>query len=284
EWHAFRNGRKSPNEIHDDSDLLAFWTCSNGHAFRMRVSARTAASESLGCPRCCRDNKVDLATIAEAAVRFELSDLNSGFDRRALPESYPVFWRCPQSGHLSYESLAQLRQREWQCSICSSEESKRCLADYPALVEQLVRLDGKIQDPSKIPAGSHKEATWKCDLGPDHTWIAPVYKRTIHSSECPFCANKQVSLTNSLANFPEIIKELHPAKNGTLPANAVIAFSRRVYWWQCSVCRYEWQREVYLRTQRGSRCPRCKGKPARANRLNAESARAQATRKGGGRD
>jgi hypothetical protein len=206
----------------------------------------------------------------EVSTEFALSDLNFGFDPESLPESYQVFWNCKRGGHLIYESYSHLRDRNWQCPICLSKQNTKYLSAYPELCLQLVSVGGKKVDPQTVPAGSHKLARWQCDQGTDHTWATPIYSRVLDQSDCPFCANRQASRTNSLANFQALSKELHPFRNGLLKPEQIVASARLLLWWLCAYCAHEWERYVYLRTQRGSRCPRCKGKPQRARRLIIE--------------
>ena len=48
-----------------------------------------------------------------------------------------------------------------------------------------------------------------------HRYMASVKARTMEGMPCPFCANKLVSVTNSLeAIFPELAREWHPVLNG----------------------------------------------------------------------
>lgn len=275
EWHRFRNGGKSPREIHDNSNLLAFWRCQRcGHTFRMRVSSRTDAQEPQGCPACCEASRTNLVHTPEAYEQFDVSELNHGLDPSALPETHPAFWRCQEKGHLTYESFCERKSRGFKCLICFSTASRRYLSDYPELINQLVSIDGVQMEPSLIRAGSHKNATWRCDIGPDHVWDMAIFQRTLNNEGCPFCGNKRLSVTNSLANFPDVWREFHPFKNGLLIADAIIARTRQICWWLCAVCKHEWQRQVYLRTQHNSKCPRCKGKRERARQLLALDFRA----------
>jgi Probable Zinc-ribbon domain len=271
EWHEFRNRTRHPREIFDESSLLAYWRCRRcGHTYRMCVNSRISQSAPQGCPNCTDDPRVNLYLVPQASVEFTLSDLNFGIDPELLPENYQVFWNCKCGGHLIYESFSHLCEREWQCSVCLSKQNTKYLSDYPELCLQLVTVDGNTVDPQTVPAGSHKLATWQCDRGADHTWTTPVYSRVLDRSDCPFCANRMASATNSLANFPALSNEFHPFKNGLLTPDKVVASARLLLWWLCAYCAHEWERYVYLRTQRGSRCPRCKGKPERARRLIIE--------------
>jgi hypothetical protein len=70
---------------------------------------------------------------------------------------------------------------------------------------------------------------------------------------CPFCAGKQVGLSNCLATKkPELAKEWHPIKNGDLTPYDVTCGSDKMIWWVCPVNpKHVWETKVV------SRC-RCK--------------------------
>jgi very-short-patch-repair endonuclease len=78
---------------------------------------------------------------------------------------------------------------------------------------------------------------------------------------CPGCANKQVSVTNSLESlFPEVAEEWHPSKNGEVRPSQVIAGSHAKYWWKCDVGEdHEWEAPAKARTFSGTGCPFCRG-------------------------
>lgn len=65
-----------------------------------------------------------------------------------------------------------------------------------------------------------KKCAWSCSVAPDHKWWATLLQRQ-KNPRCPFCADKRVSVTNSLATVhPEIAAHYHPTLNrpdATLP-------------------------------------------------------------------
>jgi len=112
---------------------------------------------------------------------------------------------------------------------------------------------------------SSYNATWKCKCGVDHIWIASPDVR-IRGSGCPYCANRKLSITNSLATcYPELAKEWHQTKNGCLTPNDVVAGGKGVYWWKCpDGTDHEWEVscEARIRSIRlnNKGCPFCSGK------------------------
>jgi hypothetical protein len=74
---------------------------------------------------------------------------------------------------------------------------------------------------------------------------------------CPFCANRRVSCTNSLATVEKkIAREWHPTKNGKLQPTDVVYGSSKMVWWLCKYG-HEWPATVKNRTYYGTGCPGC---------------------------
>ena len=69
-----------------------------------------------------------------------------------------------------------------------------------------------------------------------------------------------VKRVGSLAEtMPNLAKEWHPQKNGTLSPSDISAGHFKPVWWLCSQCGYEWKASPSNR-QKGSGCPCCSGR------------------------
>ena len=54
----------------------------------------------------------------------------------------------------------------------------------------------------------------------------------------------------TIADFPELIKEWHPTKNGELKPEEVTSGSNKKVWWKCEKgLEHEWQTTVNSRTK-----------------------------------
>lgn len=136
--------------------------------------------------------------------------------------------------------------------------SKYWLDGFPNLVLQWdSEKNGELR-PADVSAGSGRRVWWTCSRGSDHRWRAKPNNRT-RGAGCPFCANRRVSVTNSLAAlFADVAAEWHPDRNGTVTPVAVVATSSRVGWWRCSRDpSHEWRASVRDRTRYLSSCPYC---------------------------
>ena len=56
--------------------------------------------------------------------------------------------------------------------------------------------------------------------------------------------------------YPDIAKEWHPTKNGTLKPTDVTAGSHKKVWW-LGLCGHEWETAIKYRTASGNKCPYC---------------------------
>ena len=112
--------------------------------------------------------------------------------------------------------------------------------------------------PTDLSAGSGRRVWWTCSRGPDHRWRAKPNNRT-RGTGCPFCANRRVSVTNSLATrFPEMAAEWHAERNGALSPTGVVATTSRMAWWCCRRDEeHVWRASVRARVRDQSSCPFC---------------------------
>lgn len=131
---------------------------------------------------------------------------------------------------------------------------------YPDLALEWHPTKNGALTPYDVTAKSHKKIWWlgKCN----HEWESAISHRTAGRG-CPYCAGKKVLIGfNDLATFyPDLVKEWHPTKNGTLTPFDVTVTSGKKVWWQCDVG-HEWEAIVSNRTKQKSSCPFCKGKKA----------------------
>ena len=117
--------------------------------------------------------------------------------------------------------------------------------------------------------GSNEIVWWKClDCG--YEWKSSINSMTREGRYgCVKCSNKRkgVSFTKGIVKkvgslvetMPNLAKEWHPTKNGTLKPTDITAGRFKPVWWLCEKCGYEWQASPNLR-KRGVGCPCCSGR------------------------
>lgn len=124
-----------------------------------------------------------------------------------------------------------------QCPFCVNRRvthDSSLAAAHPELVAQWDWDRNEVR-PDECSPGSSKRVWWKCPNGPDHSWQGVIKDRRRHAqSSCPYCANKRLSVTNTLRVLqPELATAWHPTKNGSSTPDDVIGglFSRKMHWW-----------------------------------------------------
>ncbi len=104
---------------------------------------------------------------------------------------------------------------------------------------------------------SKKKLKWKCLKENCGEIFECKWGHIYQGVGCPFCAGRQVGLSNCLATKnPELAKEWHPTKNGYLTPYNVTCGSSKKAWWQCNKCKYEWSAIISNRNK-GIGCPEC---------------------------
>ncbi|MCK5017458.1 MAG: zinc-ribbon domain-containing protein, partial [Candidatus Peribacteraceae bacterium] len=125
--------------------------------------------------------------------------------------------------------------------------------------------------PEDVVAGSHKKVWWVCRVC-GYRWKTVIRKRAMFNRGCWVCTKQVLVYENSLVCvFPEVAKDWHPQKNGSLTAACVSKSTPKKYWWLCSTCGHEWLKTVNARTSAGRGCPAC------ANRVVTEDNNLKAT-------
>ena len=121
------------------------------------------------------------------------------------------------------------------CPFCAGVEASRTNsveALAPELVDEWDRERNHGVEPRDVVAASKRKVWWRCPEAADHRWESTVYNRAVLGAGCPFCQNRALARSNSLAVVdPKVARQWHPTKNKPLTPKDVIAGGRRRYWW-----------------------------------------------------
>jgi len=256
EWHPNKNGKLSPDNMTAFSSKKAWWLCKEGHEWEAVINSRASGN---GCPYCagqrvCSENSLqvlhpEIANQWHPSKNNELvpSDVTRGSDVK-------IWWLC-EKGHEWNASIAS-RTRGSGCPFCSGN---RVCADnslqmlHPELSNQWHPTKNNDLTPSDVTTGSSKNIWWRCDKG--HEWQQRVAHR-VNGVGCPYCTGRRVCNDNCLQTLnPELAKQWHSIKNGTLTANDITAGSGKKVWWLCEE-EHEWEAAIYNRVN-GTGCPYC---------------------------
>lgn len=265
EWHPSKNEGLTPFDFSPKSGYKAWWKCPKGddHEWPVKIAHRTDGS---GCPFC--SGRKPSSTNNLAALNPKLAEewhpTKNGpltpFD--FLPNSNKkVWWKCPKGEDHVWDATIAHRNNGKGCSICSGHKvakSTSLATLYPDIASSWHPTKNEDLTPFDVSPGSHKEVWWKCDKGDDHEWPSIVSNRT-KGSGCPVCVNQIVVPSNSLATVkPNLAKEWHQTKNGSLTPNDITFGSNKNVWWQCNKGHdHVWETSPSHRNQ-GNGCPFCK--------------------------
>lgn len=261
EWHPTRNGDRRPEDVTPGSSTKVWWQCARGHEWQATGKAR--GSRGTGCPYCA-GNLVTPETAIAAVAPALAREWHPTKNRPLTPwdvtpgAGVRVWWRCKKGPDHVWDCRVADRE-DSGCPFCSNKRlsaTNTLAVTDPALAAQWDWTRNGDLTADDVTAHSTRSVYWKCPAGPDHAWQAVITTRR-QGPACPFCANKRVSVTNSLAaRYPRIAAEWHPKKNGALTPHDVTFGATRRVWWRC-VSGHEWQISVGGRTHKEAGCRAC---------------------------
>lgn len=186
-----------------------------------------------------------------------------------------VIWHQPYRFFSKTASNEVISTKEVSNAVRNNKKTIEVLC--PELIKYWHSAKNMNIKPSELSINSSAKIWWKCTKGLDHEWQASphsLYELCLHGKTvCPFCANRKVSVTNSLATlYPEIASQWHPTLNGSLTPSRVLPTSSLSVWWKCDKGEnHVWQRLIRNRTHPRSsiedKCPFCVGADKESNSL-----------------
>jgi hypothetical protein len=260
EFHPTKNGDITPDQVVAGTNKKYWWKCAQGpdHEWQAPSSRRIAGG---GCPFCrglATSVTNSLANHPRIASEFHPTK-NGHLSPEVLVAGteQKVWWKCAKGPDHEWQAVVANRVRQNKgCPFCAGHRASvtNSLAMFPKLVKEFHPTKNGDITPDQVVAGTNKKYWWKCAQGPDHEWQAMAVSRSLGAG-CLFCVGQRPSVTNDLNNFPELVAEFHPTKNGHLtPANFVAGTNKQI-WWQCA-CGQAW-RAPGARRLSGSGCPNC---------------------------
>jgi len=265
EWHLTKNGKLKATDVRPTAHKSVWWKCPKGRDHEWATMVLTRGKVGVGCPFCAGRRLSETNALSKVAP-----EIAKQWDARKNGRLSPAtqiatawqlrWWKCPGGPDHEWQDHVWARVvRHAGCPFCKGKrvsvtnELSRVAPDVAKLWHPRKNGDAT---PKDVTPRSSKSVWWKCPKGPDHEWQAPV-RYWSRGVGCPFCANKRVSVTNSLAtHHPDIAANWHPSKNGRLTPNDVTRGSGKTAWWQCERG-HAWRTRIGHRTYTGSGCPIC---------------------------
>ena len=175
-----------------------------------------------------------------------------------------VWWLCEKHPDEDWFVPPSARANGKGCKFCANQavnNSNSLVAKCPNLAAQWDTKRNRQSGltPETVSFASGHRVWWKCSVCKDHVWETDIYSRSKNGHGCPFCANKKVSISNSLeALYPDIASQWHPSLNGDVSPSNVVGGSHKSAWWQCTRSNdHVYKNTIAHRTQRGQGCPQC---------------------------
>ncbi len=263
DWAENEKCNLDPCKLTPGSAKKANWICQNGH--RWIAPIRNRAIAETNCPYCSNQKVLsgfnDLASTNPTVANEWNYEKNKGLLPTMISSgsNKKVWWKC-SLGHEWQAAIVERADRGTGCPYCANQKVLIGFNDLvttdPSIAAEWNYSKNQELLPTMITSGSNKKVWWKCAKG--HEWQATIVKRTVRGQGCPVCAGREVLAGfNDLATIcPDVAKEWHPTKNGTLKPTDVTTASQKKVWWTCRKG-HEWKASVDSRTVKRSGCPIC---------------------------
>lgn len=267
EWNHERNKGLNPYFFSSSSKLKVWWKCAEGHEWEAEIKSRNSG---IGCPFCSNmevNEENALSTNCPKLVKEWHPSKNKTLKPFSVyyGSTKKVWWMC-EKGHEWKTEIRIRTQKNSNCPYCSNRrvcKDNSLKTMRPELEKEWDYVKNQPLTPSDVTFVSNKKVGWKCDRG--HRWNQKVSARSLDGVGCPYCSKRLANDSYSLwITHPEIAKEWHPKKNGSLRSTGVTRGSRVKVWWKCNGG-HEWIAAVYSRTS-GKGCDACNRKKGMGER------------------
>lgn len=263
-FHRSLNSGLSLDELSTGSDIYAWWTCDQGHEYRLRIKDRVKSKQ---CPVCSNrrlvpgvnDLQTRFPTLAAQWSRSKNIEPNPG--KVSGGSGKGVWWECD----LGHEWKVAVNSRVFfdsGCPYCSNHKVAPGFNDlatsHPEVAAQWNYEKNVSLSPSEVLAGTSKKFWWKCKFG--HEWQAVCSSRAFGKSGCPVCSNQLVisGLNDLTTTHPDLASQWHPTNNQPIDPSSVSGGAHKIYWWKCYEG-HEWRASPSQRSNKDSGCPMCAG-------------------------
>lgn len=256
EWHPVLNKGLTPFDVLAKSNKKAWWRCEHGHEWEATILSR---ANGTGCLKCYHSRNVQDYSLPQRCPELvkEWHSTKNGHltpDQLTYRSGRLVWWQC-EKGH-EWEASPNVRYSSKGCPICRQERQRltNCYPNYEQFFDVEKNHPLRYHD---LSVSSSEAIWWTCERG--HSRQTRV-RSFLNRPTCPRCQQwKDGVLVDSFAQrCPDLVKEWHPMKNGTLTPDQLKWKSSQVVWWRCEQG-HEWESKVVSRTN-GSGCPSCRQK------------------------
>jgi hypothetical protein len=244
EWSSANS--KSIYDYKPKNDTEVDWICRSCNTpYKRRINSRVNGNN-------CECSRSILQLYPSIAKELQVTD-----PKYITPGSHEVYtWKCQNKncGHTWSDSVYKRINGSKNCRKCDGKIAERgtCLADtHRHLMDEWDFEKNKISPFSITSRNSSLTIEWKCKDHPnEHKWSAKLEKRISKKpTKCPYCyGTGSTSIKESIqTTHPEIAIDWHKTKN-SIPISSIRAGSQKKVWWECNICKYEWDATPANRT------------------------------------
>jgi len=185
-------------------------------------------------------------------------------DTISVGSNKKLWWLGHTCNH-DWDATIKSRVKGSGCPYCSGNRFAVGINDFatkePVLAQEWHPTKNGNLTPNSIMSGYTKKVWWLCSK--KHAWEMSVINRTRHGKNCPKCnprknAKQKDSLRQTTTKNPELLRFLHPTKNGN-PQPELLEF-KETYWWLCPFNHAWTAKPRTLLSHKNSFCPACAGR------------------------
>ena len=264
EWHPTKNGDLTPSDVMPGSGKKVWWICPNGHEYEATPNKRTSG-QGTNCPQC---NSGRQTSFREQALFYYIKKMYPMTLSRFKPEEFGKFEVdifIPElniaveydGGAWHKENKYEREQRKYEMCKALGIKLIRVKEKMPKTLE-LVLADEII---SFDDFESNEGFTFVIHSVLDRLDYSDFYR--LHPMDVDIYRDRfeimkyATEIKNSFAKLhPQIAKEWHPVKNGTLKPTMFKPQSTFEAWWLCPKCGNEYVAPIGRRSS-GSGCKKC---------------------------
>lgn len=256
EWDYSKN-KQGPECYLPYSNKKVWWICEKGHSHLNSIDNKTKGER---CPYCIGKRVLkgfnDVATThPHIAELWDYEKNKKGPDEYVRFANVKINFKCSK-GHC-WSALLNGITDDVSCPYCSGRMAIPGETDLTKVIPEAKNYwnyEKNDLGPEQYLPHSNKKVWWICNL--NHEWearISDFYK----GHRCPYCGGKKIlpGFNDLATKRPDLAKEWHPTKNGSLKPTDLSPRSGRSVWWQCEKG-HEWHTSPSNRTA-GTGCPEC---------------------------
>ncbi len=246
-----------PREVLGGGKTKRRWICPVcTYEYAMSVYHRL---KGFGCPGCSWKSVTPFNNLValHPDLAREYSEKNS-LPPNKMPgyTKHTVWWECSECGHEWLASVHRRAHNRTGCPGCKRvvvTSSNNMVVTHPELVKEYSEKNEI--SATQLLAGTNRVLWWRCNACL-YEWQASGNERATLGRGCPGCAEKVwTPLNNFAALYPELAKEY--SELNAIPADQVVGGPKRLAWWRCSVCSFQWRARIYDRAMLGGECKLC---------------------------